>query len=133
MKSKAKKLKALEKLKTCHAELQEILTAYQEEKEPKWKSFLQDALIKRFEVAFEYVWKAFKAAAEFEGAEVLGPREALTEAGHFGWIDDLEFWALAMDARNGSVHDYFGIPIEDYLRLIQRFSKALTTVIKKMK
>lgn len=132
MKSKTKKLKALEKLEKCHKELQEILMAHQEEKEAKWKSFLQDALIKRFEVTFEYAWKAFKAAAEFEGAEVLGPREALTEAGRYGWIDDLEFWALAMDARNGSVHDYFGIPVEDYLLLIQRFSKMLPPVIKKM-
>ncbi|MFH0799031.1 MAG: HI0074 family nucleotidyltransferase substrate-binding subunit [Pseudomonadota bacterium] len=80
-----------------------------------------DAAIKNFEVAFEYAWKFMKAAAEHEGLEVYGPRPAIQEATRFGWIDDPEWWAEALDARNGSVHDYFGISMNAYMKIVRRF------------
>ena len=84
---------------------------------------LCDTAIKRFEVAFEYCWKLMKAALEFQGLEAPGPRPAIQEAIKFGYIKSPEFWAEALDARNGSVHDYFGISIDNYLKLINRFIK----------
>lgn len=89
-----------------------------------------DAVIKRFEVLFEYSWKLLKTAAEYQGSEAPGPRPAIQEAVKFGWIKDPELWVYALDARNGSVHDYFGITISEYLQLIQKFSKAAEKTVQ---
>lgn len=97
------------------------------------RDILQDACIKRFEILFEYAWKLLKIAAEYQGSEAPGPRPAIQEAVKFGWIDDPELWADALDARNGSVHDYFGISDEAYLRLIRRFAKQLPSALQKIK
>ena len=89
-----------------------------------------DAMVKRFEVAFEYCWKMFKIAAEFQGAEAYGPRPAIQEALRFHWIDNPDFWAQALDARNGSVHDYFGITKKEYLNIIKKFLSETKTAIE---
>lgn len=96
------------------------------------RAFYLDGIIKRYEVLFEYTWKMLKAAADFQGAEAPGPRPAIQEAYRFGWIDDPDFWALALDARNGSVHDYFGITRDEYLDIIKKFSVEVENVIKKL-
>jgi nucleotidyltransferase substrate binding protein (TIGR01987 family) len=93
-----------------------------------------DAVIKRFEVAFEYAWKLMKAAAEYQGSEVFGPRPAIQEAIRYDWIHDPDFWADALDARNGSVHDYFGVSRDRYLEIVREFlvrAKKMTENIKK--
>lgn len=87
-----------------------------------------DAVIKRFEVLFEYTWKLLKTSVEYQGSEAPGPRPAIQEAVKFGWIKDPELWVYALDARNGSVHDYFGITITEYLKLIKQFAKEVETV-----
>jgi nucleotidyltransferase substrate binding protein (TIGR01987 family) len=92
-----------------------------------------DAVIKRFEIAFEYCWKLLKAAAEYQGVEANGPRPAIQEAVRFGWIKEPEFWAEALDARNGSVHDYFGISRNQYMKLIKRFSDEIDLIIAEIK
>lgn len=89
-----------------------------------YHSLLEDAVIKRFETTFEYWWRMVKAAASLQGSEAPGPRPAIQEAIRFGWIDDPEFWAEALDARNGSVHDYFGIGRDDYFRIVRKFVKS---------
>jgi nucleotidyltransferase substrate binding protein (TIGR01987 family) len=91
-----------------------------------------DATIKRFEVLFEYAWKLLKVAAEYQGTEAPGPRPAIQEAVRFGWIKDPEQWSYALDARNGSVHDYFGITISEYLQLISKFAKEAASVLKEL-
>lgn len=117
---------ALEKLN------ESLIAIKNEPKKSKYFSFLQDTCIKRYEILFEYAWKLFKTAAEYQGSEVPGPRPAIQEALNYGWIDEGEFWADALDARNGSVHDYFGISHEDYLDLIERFAGQLPPAIKKI-
>lgn len=92
-----------------------------------------DAVIKRFKTLFEYVWKLLKWAAEYQGVEAPGPRPAIQEAVRFGWIDDPEFWVDVLDARNGSVHDYFGIEVSAYLSLIHRFADDVTRVVTALK
>lgn len=82
-----------------------------------------DAVVKRFEITFEYCWKLMQAAIVYEGGEAFGPRPAIQEAIKFGWIDNPEFWADALDARNGSVHDYFGITMNKYVLLVKQFVK----------
>ncbi|HCU25623.1 MAG TPA: hypothetical protein DF383_11460 [Deltaproteobacteria bacterium] len=122
-------------LKKCQESLQklsEALRLFQAEQEVVLKSLLLDACIKRYEVAFEYAWKLFKIASEYEGSEAPGPRPAIQEALKFRWIEAPEFWALALDARNGSVHDYFGVSNEDYQKIMERFARILPEALKKI-
>ncbi len=88
--------------------------------------------MKRFEVLFEYLWKLFKIAAEFQGSEAPGPRPAIQEAAKYGWIDDVEFWAEVLDVRNNSVHDYFSDATAPELTLIEKFADKSKTAIKKV-
>ncbi|MCP5464887.1 MAG: nucleotidyltransferase substrate binding protein [Deltaproteobacteria bacterium] len=88
-----------------------------------------DASIKRFEVLMEYSWKLLKIAAEYQGLEAPGPRPAIQEGIHLGWITDPELWADALSARNGSVHDYFQISKTDYLELIENFMDSLSNTL----
>ena len=97
------------------------------------RDIARDAIIKRFEVAFEYAWKLMKAAAEYQGTEAAGPRPAIQEAVRYGWIDDPEFWADALEARNGSVHDYFGMTKVRYLAIIREFARKADGLVVKVK
>jgi nucleotidyltransferase substrate binding protein (TIGR01987 family) len=92
-----------------------------------------DASVKRFETLFEYMWKLLKSASEYQGVEAPGPRPAIQQAVRFGWITDPEFWANTMDIRNGTVHDYFGVSVEQLLGTIKQFAKEVTVVIQRIK
>ncbi len=83
-----------------------------------------DAVAKRFEVSFEYVWKFLKAAGEYQGSEIPGPRPAILEAAKYGWINDREIWAGFLEARNAGVHDYFGLSSEEYAGIARNFYTA---------
>lgn len=56
----------------------------------------------------------------------LPGKTARRKAVRFGWIADPEFWSVVLDTRNGSVHDYFGMPMDDYLTLITQFADEVT-------
>lgn len=132
MKSKKRKLQTIQTATDSLKELEEAIRAYEKNQDGTLAPLLRDAMIKRFEVAFEYAWKMLQQAAEFEGSEAAGPRPAITEALRYGWIRDPDFWSLALDARNGSVHDYFGVTYEEYHRIIIRFQKELAELVKKL-
>ncbi len=123
--------------KACEDSLKELVDALDVLKGKKaddpFYGIVCDAVIKRFEVAFEYGWKLMKVAVEYQGIEAAGPRPAIQEAIRFGYIAAPEFWARALDSRNASVHDYLGIPIGEYLKIIGRFSKELALLIENVK
>ncbi|MBX2993071.1 MAG: nucleotidyltransferase substrate binding protein [Bacteroidetes bacterium] len=91
-----------------------------------------DAVAKRFEVSFEYVWKALKAALEFQGTETFGPRDSITLAGTYQWIDDLELWAEFLQSRNAGVHDYFALSEEEYAKIAERFLSEARSVLLRL-
>ena len=126
--------KSLEATKKANSRLLEAIDTLKNEssKDKSKKEVLFDAVVKRFEVLFEYTWKMLKVASEYEGIEAPGPRPAIQEAVRFGWITDPEFWAEALDARNGSVHDYFGISEDKYLKVITRFNKEIESIIPRL-
>ena len=92
-----------------------------------------DSCVKRFEVLLEYTWKMFKIAAEFQGKDAPGPRPAILEALRFGWIENPQFWSEALEARNNSVHDYFGISYARYVQIMQSMISQLPDVFQKIK
>lgn len=81
------------------------------------------ALSKGFEVAVEYAWRELKARVEDDGLDAPSPKTAIKQAAKLGLINDAESWLACIDARNDSVHDYFGIPEADYVALAERFLK----------
>lgn len=91
-----------------------------------------DAVAKRFEVSFEYFWKFLKAAGEYQGSEIPGPRPAILEAARYGWIQNREIWAGFLEARNAGVHDYFGLSSEEYAGIARDFYAAAVECVKQI-
>lgn len=91
-----------------------------------------DAVAKRFEVSFEYVWKAIKVALEREGEEVYGPKDTIQKAGLYQWIEDIEDWIEFLQARNVGVHDYFGLSSEEYAEIARRFEKSARLTLSRL-
>jgi nucleotidyltransferase substrate binding protein (TIGR01987 family) len=89
-----------------------------------------DAVAKRFEVSFEYFWKFLKAAGEYQGSEIPGPRPAILEAIRYGWIQNREIWAGFLEARNAGVHDYFGLSSEEYAGIARNFYAAAEECVR---
>ena len=87
------------------------------------------ALTKAFEIAVEYAWRELKRQAEDEGLDVPSPKSAVRQAARLGWISDPEAWMEMIEARNASVHDYFGIGEADFVKLAGKFL-ALAEKIK---
>jgi hypothetical protein len=86
-----------------------------------------------FEVAFEYVWKFLKAAGEYQGSEVPGPRPAILEAARYGWIENKAIWAGFLEARNAGVHDYFGLSSEEYAAIARNFHAEAIACLAKIR
>lgn len=130
----AKKLKAAVTATTAALQrLEEALQVLKKSaREGGMRDLLQDACVKRFETSFEYVWKLFKVAAENQGSEAPGPRPAIQEALRYGWIDHPGFWAEVLDARNGSVHDYFGITWGEYHKMMTVFAERTRKAMAKI-
>jgi hypothetical protein len=103
------------KLHEALAHLKEGLRAY--ERRRKGEALPQLALTKAFEVAVEYGWRELKRRAEDEGLDVPSPKAAVRQAARMGWVVDPGKWMELIDARNSSVHDYFGFGGDDIARL----------------
>lgn len=91
-----------------------------------------DAVAKRFEVSFEYVWKALKVALAKEGEEVYGPKDTIQKAGTYQWIQDIEDWIEFLQARNAGIHDYFGLSSEEYAEIARRFEKVARLTLSRL-
>jgi nucleotidyltransferase substrate binding protein (TIGR01987 family) len=89
-----------------------------------------DAIVKRFEVCFEYAWKHLKRIVSESGQEVYSPRDTLKEAVKLKLIRNLELWLDFLEDRNLSVHDYLGSDEADYLNDIQKFAKEVVKLTK---
>jgi nucleotidyltransferase substrate binding protein (TIGR01987 family) len=96
----------------------------------RWARF--DAVAKRFEVAFEYTWKAFKTALDSLGVETYGPKDSISAAATYRWIEDVERWVMFLETRNAGVHDYFGVSEDEYANTARMFLKDARTVLQRL-
>ena len=83
--------------------------------------FYFGGISKAFETAIEFSWKFFRAEAIEAGLDIPSPRDAIKQAGNLGIIDDVELWLELLKTRNIAVHNYLGIPKEEYLIQIKKF------------
>jgi hypothetical protein len=113
--------------------LVESLVALRSEKAPRLKALLEDAVAKRYEVAFEALWKLFKLAAQEQGTEAPGPKPAISAALRYGWIEKSpQMWQAFLEARNSGVHEYFSLPKREYFGLVKQFAEAARTAVKRL-
>jgi uncharacterized protein YutE (UPF0331/DUF86 family) len=103
------------KLLEALAHLKEGLRAY--EKRRKGDALPKLAMTKAFEIAVEYGWRELERKAEDEGLDVPSPKAAVRQAARLGLISEPDKWMELIEARNASVHDYFGFDDEDLVRL----------------
>lgn len=103
-------------------DLRQALDFYERTKGDEPAAFL--AVAKAFEVSVEYGWKELKQQIEERGVEdVFAPKDVIRKAAQVGIIDDAERWLDYIDARNDSVHDYYGMTQADYLKLARAYLK----------
>ena len=76
---------------------------------------------KAFEVLVEYAWRELKYRVENEGLSAPSPKEAVRKACRIELIAEPERWIDSINARNDSVHNYFGIPRKKYIDLADEF------------
>lgn len=76
------------------------------QKDPKLDDAYLDATIQRFEFVYELSWKLMKAHLEYNGVEVVSPRETFREAFKQGIIEDATDWIKMMENRNRTSHTY---------------------------
>lgn len=79
------------------------------------------AVAKAFEVAVEYAWKELKRRVDDEGLDAASPKEAVRQSARLGIIDNAERWLEYINARNSSVHDYFGMTQSEYVKIAREF------------
>lgn len=84
---------------------------------------------KAFEVLVEYGWRELKRRVEDEGLEAQSPKEAIREAARIKIISDPAMWIKAVENRNASVHDYFGIGEEVFVKIARDFLKAARMIV----
>ena len=113
----------VEKIEKARTQLKAALQLYHKKKGDRQLEFLTVA--KAFEILFEYTWKRLKYRIEDEGLFAVSPKEAIRQAATLGLIEDPERWIACATARNDSVHDYFGIPEADYIKLVEEFLELL--------
>lgn len=105
------------KLRKAVDHLKEALAQYRRKKTEL--HFL--TVSKAFEVLIEYAWKELKRQVEEEGLEAVSPKMAIKQAAKLKFISKPETWMDCLEARNNSVHDYFGISEEEYAALAGEF------------
>lgn len=65
---------------------------------------------------------------EDQGLEAPAPKMAIREAARLHFITKPEVWLECIDARNNSVHDYFGITQSEYCELAEEFLKLVQKI-----
>lgn len=89
------------------------------------------AVAKAFEVAVEYAWKELKRQLEEKGViDAYAPKDVIRKAAQIGILDNAEDWLNYIDARNDSVHDYYGMTQPEYVELAGKFIKNAGKVFK---
>ncbi|MBI2083185.1 MAG: nucleotidyltransferase substrate binding protein [Deltaproteobacteria bacterium] len=82
-------------------------------------------LTKAFEILIEYLWRELRMMVEDQGLEAASPKMAIKQAAKLNLISNPELWMESLEARNNSVHDYFGISEENYSSLAEELLKLV--------
>lgn len=76
------------------------------EKDAHLDELYLDGTIQRFEFVYELSWKLMKSYLEYQGTEVVSPRETFREGFKDSIISDATEWINLMINRNKTSHTY---------------------------
>ena len=108
--------KRIKDLKKAVSQAEAAIDLYHKENDQRDLNFLM--IVKAYEILVELAWKYFKLKVEDEGLSAPSPKEAVRKAATIGIIEDPQKWIGFIEARNLSVHDYFGLDSDSFLKLI---------------
>lgn len=103
------------------------------EKDAHLDELYLDGTIQRFEFVYELSWKLMKSYLEYQGIEVISPRETFREGFKDGIIDDATEWINLMINRNRTSHTYneetawdiYDKVKNEYINLFKDFEKEM--------
>ena len=108
--------KRIKDLKKAVSQAEAAIDLYHKENDQRDLNFLM--IVKAYEILVELAWKYFKLKVEDEGLSAPSPKEAVRKDATIGIIEDPQKWIGFIEARNLSVHDYFGLDSDSFLKLI---------------
>ena len=114
-------------LKSAIDHLKKALSLYRSSEEEDPLPFL--TVSKAFEVAVEYGWRLLKSMVEDEGLDVPSPKAAVRAAAKLDIISDPQSWFDAIEGRNASVHDYFGISKSEFIKQAEKFTSLVDPLL----
>ncbi len=80
---------------------------------------IEDAIIKRFELAYELAWKTLKAYPGHEGIICTSTGDCFKQAKATGIISDEPAWLSMIETRNVLVHTYSAEKSREMIRKIR--------------
>lgn len=121
--------KKIKKIREAEKKLDLAMQIYEKESKVELKGVHFLAVVKSFEVLVEYYWKFLKTKVEGEGLDAPSPKEAIRKSARLGFIDKPEKWIECINARNLSVHDYFGLNDKQFLVLLKEFREISKDIL----
>lgn len=86
--------------KEAHQRLKEAVKIKEE------SDIKRDAVIKRFEFTYEFLWKVYKKIARSQKLDYFSPKSSFQFAFKSGLIEDEDLYLEIIDARNKTTHVY---------------------------
>lgn len=117
-----------DKLQEAYQRLSDTFDLYLNSDEGK-QEILFMAVTKATEILVEYAWKYFKQEVESEGLDAPSPKEAVRQAAVIGLIDNPKNWINYINVRNSSVHDYFNLSVDEYLKMLKNLLQDCKQVL----
>lgn len=119
---------SLSRLGEAMVTLEEVL-----KKEDTEDHIVRDSTLQRFEYTIEILWKTLKHLERKEGKEVFTPREAISTAYEFNWINDDKKWIQMFKDRNNISRCYNEDLAEEIYNNIKRNFEELKVTYEKLK
>lgn len=89
--------------------------------------------IQAFEYCYELAWKMLKRTLEQKGLEIGSPKDAFRYGAINKLIPDPEIWFEFQKKRNLTVHTYNEDMVEEIIKVFEKFSLELNTLIHNLK
>lgn len=96
-------------------------------------SYVSDAAIYRFKKAIDLFWKFLKKVLHWEKIESNTPRDVLSKAYQYQFIDSEKTWLQMLDDRNNTSHIYKEEEAQEIFENIKTYLPIFKTTYSKLK
>ena len=95
--------------------------------------YMRDAAIQRFEFTVELFWKVLKKILQYEQVETTTPRDTLSKAYQYKFIDSEDVWLTILNDRNNTSHAYNEEKAKQIFQHIQSYLPVFVATYKTLK